>query len=156
MSWPEPLELAIKLYNDGDSEACVALVNSILTDTLPLYPHVCCSILLAHSLEGWDEAELRGLLDDLAEELRSWRLDDWYEHQLFWADADAEDRDAAITKALEDWFAEQAEGEEGEGAKQAESDEENIAKQAEGEDEEFVEQVEGEEEVAAEQAEGKE
>jgi hypothetical protein len=34
--------------------------------------------------------------------LKSWRPDDWYEHQRFWTDADAKDRDAAITKALED------------------------------------------------------
>ena len=46
--------------------------------------------------------ELREILHDLVQEMKSWRPDDWYEHQRFWTDADAKDRDAAITKALED------------------------------------------------------
>ncbi|KAG9677116.1 hypothetical protein KCU95_g16143, partial [Aureobasidium melanogenum] len=112
------------------------------------------------------EKEIRDLLDDLAEELKSWRPDDWYEHQLFWTEADAQDRNAAITEALKEWYGEQVEGEdaEEEAAEEPEGEEENITKgeaekvaeRAEGEDEKVAKQVEDEGKVAAEQAEGKE
>ena len=58
MSWLEPLKLAIKLYNDGDNEACVAQVESMLTDALPPYPRMRCQILLGHALDNWYEAEV--------------------------------------------------------------------------------------------------
>jgi hypothetical protein len=60
MSWLEPLTLAIKLYNDGDNEACITHVESIMTDTLPLYPRIRCRILLGHALDDWYEAEVCG------------------------------------------------------------------------------------------------
>ena len=94
--------------------------------------------------------ELRGLLDDLAEELKSWRPDDWYENQRFWTDADAEDRDAVITEAQEEWLAEHTEGEEKDAVEQAEGAQEKIVTQAEVEEEEAAKQAEGEEEMAAE------
>lgn len=58
MSWLEPLDLAIKLYNDGDNQACIEQVDSMLTDTLPLYPRIRCRILLGHTLDDWVEAEV--------------------------------------------------------------------------------------------------
>lgn len=100
--------------------------------------------------------EVRDLLDDLTEDLRSWRPDDWYEHQLFWTNTDAQDRDAAITKALEEWYGEQADGEEEETAEQAEDGEKSTAEETGGEDEEAAEQVEDEKEFTAEQAKGEE
>lgn len=100
--------------------------------------------------------EIRDLLDDLAEELRSWRPDDWYEHQLVWSEADAQDRDDAITEALEEWYGEQADGEEGEATEQTEGEEESTAEEADIEDEEAAEQVEDEKEFTVEQAEGEE
>ncbi|KAH0373701.1 acid protease, partial [Aureobasidium melanogenum] len=189
MSWFEPLELAIKLYNDGDKEGCVAQVDSILTDALSPYPRMRCHILLGHALDNWCEAEtarfraenylahwrlhrpaagtpararrerlekeIRDLLDDLAEELRSWRPDDWYEHQLFWTEADAQERNVAIGEALKEWYGEQVEGEEEEeAAEEAEGEEENIVKQAEGEGEEGVKQAEDDEENTVKQTEG--
>jgi hypothetical protein len=100
--------------------------------------------------------ELRGLLDGLSAELKSWRPDDWYEHQRFWNDADAEDRDAAMAEALEEWYAEQAEGEVEVAANEAEGEEEVAAEEAEGEEEKAAVQAEGEEELTAEQADGQE
>lgn len=85
--------------------------------------------------------EICDLLDDLAEELRSWRPDDWYEHQLVWSEADAQDRDDAITEAPKEWYDEQAEGEEEEDAEQAEGEEESIAEQAKDEDKEAAGQI---------------
>ncbi|KAG9950087.1 hypothetical protein KCU85_g3910, partial [Aureobasidium melanogenum] len=201
MSWFEPIELVIKLYNDGDNEGCVAQVESILNDSLPPCPRVRCHILLGHARDDWYEVEtapfraenylahwrlhrpaagtaararrerlekeIRDLLDDLAEELRSWRPDDWYGHQLFWTEADAQDRNAAITEALKEWYGEQVEGEdaEEEAAEEAVDEEEDIVEQAEDEEEEGVEQPkddegntvkqsQGEAEKVAERAEG--
>lgn len=62
-------------------------------------------------------------------------------------------RDAAITKALEDWAAEQAEGEEEVAAEQAGNDKEKTTAQVRGLEEEAIEQAKSEEEMAAEQAE---
>lgn len=59
MSWFEPIELVIKLYNDGDNEGCVAQVESILNDSLPPCPRVRCHILLGHARDDWYEVEVR-------------------------------------------------------------------------------------------------
>ncbi|THY25877.1 hypothetical protein D6D01_04791 [Aureobasidium pullulans] len=47
--------------------------------------------------------KLRANLDKLADWMRSNRPAYWIEHQLVWTEADAEDRDAEITKAFKEF-----------------------------------------------------
>lgn len=76
--------------------------------------------------------ETRTSLDQLAEEMRRSRPDDWIDHQLVWTDIDAQDRDAEITEALEEYAAEQA------GTEQ-----EEVIQQAEGEEQATVDHLRG-------------
>lgn len=62
ISWLEPLKVAIGLYNNGDDAGCIAQVNIMLTDALPPYMRVRCSILLAYAIDEWHEAEVLDIL----------------------------------------------------------------------------------------------
>jgi hypothetical protein len=52
--------------------------------------------------------ELRAVLDDVDEDLKSRRPDDWYEHQITWTDADAEERQVEILRIIAEHEAEAA------------------------------------------------
>jgi hypothetical protein len=77
--------------------------------------------------------ETRTSLDELAEEMRRSRPDDWIDHQLVWTDIDAQNRDAEITEALEEYAAEYSEAEQVETAEQAGAEQEEVIQRTEGE-----------------------
>jgi hypothetical protein len=56
--------------------------------------------------------------DELVEEMRQTRPNNWMERQITWTDTDAEEREAELAEALEKQTAEEAETEAEEAAKQ--------------------------------------
>lgn len=78
--------------------------------------------------------ETRTSLDELAEEMRNTRPDDWADHQLVWTEIDAADRDAEITEALEEYAVEEVEDEKDETVEHADTEKEEATEQAEAEE----------------------
>ena len=61
MSHAQELDTAIDLYNEEQYDDCIAHINRVYRDNVPLYPSVRYNILLACCLDDWHEAEVRKL-----------------------------------------------------------------------------------------------
>ncbi|THZ15091.1 hypothetical protein D6C91_06975 [Aureobasidium pullulans] len=172
MSHAQELDTAIDLYNEEQYDACIAHINRVYRDNVPLYSGLRYNILLACCIDDWHEAEhrryyaenclfnpdgsyagvertrtsLRDNLDELSEYLASFRPDDWKETQMFWTATET-------AEAEEEYAAEMAEAEE---EQQAGSAEEEGVDNAEAEGKQQIDAAEAKEEeqdlAAAEQS----
>lgn len=62
MSHAQELDTAIDLYNEEQYDECIAHINRVYRDNVPLYSGLRYNILLACCLDDWHEAEVRKLL----------------------------------------------------------------------------------------------
>lgn len=66
MDWEEPLDIAIALFNDEQYDLCIRHLRRLLADTtLPRYPRISGSALLASALDDWYEAQVSIAQDPL-------------------------------------------------------------------------------------------
>lgn len=61
MSHAQELDTAIDLYNEEQYDECIAHINRVYRDNVPLYSGLRYNILLACCLDDWHEAEVRKL-----------------------------------------------------------------------------------------------
>jgi hypothetical protein len=61
--WKGLIEWPVRLFNEGQYALCIADCRTLLLySTMPLWWRIRCQLLLAASLEDWDEAEVRETL----------------------------------------------------------------------------------------------
>ena len=61
MTYAQELDTAIDLYNEEQYDECIAHINRVYRDRVPLYSSLRYNILLACCLDDWHEAEVRKL-----------------------------------------------------------------------------------------------
>ncbi|CAD0015919.1 unnamed protein product [Aureobasidium pullulans] len=149
MSLAQELDTAIDLYNEEQYDECIAHINRMYRDNVPLYSSLRYNILLACCLDDWHEAENRRYYAENC--YANWCLfnpDDSYagETQMFWTATET-------AEAEEEYAAEMAEAEE---EQQAGSAEEEGVDNAEAEEKQQIDAAEAKEEeqdlAAAEQS----